>query len=257
MSKISVVINTYNASQHLVKVLDSLRDFDEIVVCDMESCDNTLEIAINSGCRIVTFPRKDNNICEAARDFAIHQASNPWVLVVDADEIVTPQLREYLYSKVALPNYDTALLIPRLNLFMGKPVNDTPDYQLRFFLRDRTTWPATIHSRPHIDGPVKKIPRQKRDLWLRHLDDSTITTRIEKLNRYTDNELPKRENRHFGVTSMLFRPLWFFLRTLIIGGAWRSGRRGIARSYISAIYQMTLLSKLAERDFNPNDSKNI
>lgn len=257
MSKISVVINTYNASQHLEQVLDSLKDFDEIVVCDMESSDNTLEIARNSGCRIVTYPRSDNNICEVARNFAIHQASNPWVLVVDADEVVTPQLREYLYSKVTVPTYETALLIPRLNLFMGKTVNDTPDYQLRFFLRDRTTWPSTIHSRPHVDGPVSKIPSRRHDLWLRHLDNSPMTTRIEKLNRYTDNELPKREHRHFGAAAMLFRPLWFFLRTLIIGGAWRSGRRGIARSYISAIYQMTLLSKLAERDFNQNDSKNI
>lgn len=256
MSKISVVINTYNASQHLSQVLESLREFDEIVVCDMESSDTTLEIARASGCRIVTFPRSDNNICEVARDFAIHQASNPWVLVVDADEIVTPQLRDYLYSCVANPSYETALLIPRLNLFMGKPVNDTPDYQLRFFLHDRTTWPSTIHSRPRVDGPVSKIPARRRDLWLRHLDDSPMTTRIDKLNRYTDNELPKREHRRFGTASMLFRPLWFFLRTLVIGGAWRSGRRGIARSYISAIYQMTLLGKLAERDFYKNDSQN-
>ena len=44
-SKISVVINTYNASQHLAKVLESVKDFDEIVVCDMESTDDTREIA--------------------------------------------------------------------------------------------------------------------------------------------------------------------------------------------------------------------
>ena len=256
MSKISVVINTYNASGHLAQVLDSVKDFDEILVCDMESSDTTLDIARAYGCRIVTFPRNDNNICEVARDFAIHQASNPWVLVVDADEVVTPQLREYLYSRVNESGYETALLIPRLNLFMGRQVNDTPDYQLRFFLHDRTTWPPTIHSRPHVDGPVMKIPSRRRDLWLRHLDNSPMTSRIDKLNRYTDNELPKRAHRHFGAASMMFRPLWFFLRTLIVGGAWRSGRRGIARSYMSAIYQMTLMSKLAERDFNQNEHKN-
>ena len=95
---ISAVINTYNAGEHLEKVLEALKSFDEIVVCDMESTDNTLDIARRFGCKIVTFPRNNSNICEPARDFAIHSASNPWVLVVDADEIVPPSLKEYLYS---------------------------------------------------------------------------------------------------------------------------------------------------------------
>ena len=54
-NKISVIINTYNAEQHLRKVLDSVKDFDEVVVCDMESTDHTLEIAKEYGCKIVTF----------------------------------------------------------------------------------------------------------------------------------------------------------------------------------------------------------
>ena len=95
--KISVVINTYNASKLLAQTLESVKDFDEILVCDMESTDNTLDIAREYGCKIVTFPKKDYTIVEPARDFAIHAASNPWVLVVDADEKVTSELREYLY----------------------------------------------------------------------------------------------------------------------------------------------------------------
>ncbi|MBQ5705156.1 MAG: glycosyltransferase, partial [Bacteroidaceae bacterium] len=53
---ISVVINTYNASKHLTEVLETVKDFDEVLICDMESTDNTLEIAEKYGCRIVTFP---------------------------------------------------------------------------------------------------------------------------------------------------------------------------------------------------------
>ena len=70
-NKISVIINTYNAEQHLRKVLDSVKDFDEVVVCDMESTDATLDIARKYGCRGVTFERKDYNIVEPAREFAI------------------------------------------------------------------------------------------------------------------------------------------------------------------------------------------
>ena len=56
-NKISVVINTYNAEQHLEEVLESVKDFDEILICDMESTDHTLEIAQRYGCRIVKFPK--------------------------------------------------------------------------------------------------------------------------------------------------------------------------------------------------------
>lgn len=55
--RISVVINTYNAEQHLKAVIEAVKDFDEIVICDMESTDETLNIARSYGCKIVTFPK--------------------------------------------------------------------------------------------------------------------------------------------------------------------------------------------------------
>ena len=70
-NKISVVINTYNASKFLARVLDSVKDFDEIVICDMESTDDTLEIAQRYGCKIVTFKKEGVSIVEPARQFAI------------------------------------------------------------------------------------------------------------------------------------------------------------------------------------------
>lgn len=97
---ISVVINTYNASCHLQQVLDTVKGFDEVVVCDMESTDDTLDIAKRNGCKIVVFPRGSYQICEPARQTAIDAASCKWVLVVDADELVTPALKQYLYSLI-------------------------------------------------------------------------------------------------------------------------------------------------------------
>ena len=58
--KISVVINTYNAEAKLAKVLDTVKDFDEVVICDMESTDSTLEIARKYNCKIVTFPKGEH-----------------------------------------------------------------------------------------------------------------------------------------------------------------------------------------------------
>ena len=84
--KISVVINTYNASLYLEQVIEAVKSFDEIVVCDMESTDNTRDIARRNGCKVVTFPKADHKSAEPARTYAIQQASSKWVLVVDRSE---------------------------------------------------------------------------------------------------------------------------------------------------------------------------
>ena len=244
--KISVVINTYNAAEHLEKVLNHLKGFDEILVCDMESTDGTIEIATRYGCKIVTFPKGDNQICEPARNFAIQSASHKWILVVDADELVPEPLKEYLYERIKDGAFNGALAIARKNMFMGKFSNGTPDYQLRFFQRDRATWPETIHSRPKIDGPVFNAPN-KDNLSLLHLDDLSIARRIDKMNVYSDYEVDKRRNKSYNFIKLFTRPLWFFLKQYLIGKGFKDGNRGIVKSYMAAIYQIMLMSKVIER----------
>lgn len=244
--KISVVINTYNAAEHLAEVLESVKEFDEVVICDMESTDDTLDIARRYGCKIVTFPKGEHKICEPARDFAIHSASCDWVFVVDADEVIPPTLREYLYRMIATVGFKSALVVPRVNRFMGDRVQDTPDYQLRFFLKDKAYWPPIIHARPVIEGnDIKNIP-VKRELSLIHLDNPSITQRISKMNVYSDYEVPKRRHKKYGVGKLLFRPAWFFVKSYIFAGGFLHGRKGVIKAYMASIYQIMLLSKLTE-----------
>lgn len=73
---ISVIINTYNSARHLEKVIDSVKDFDEIIVCDMESTDDTVDIARRKGAHVITFPKGNHTCCEPARNFAIEHASS-------------------------------------------------------------------------------------------------------------------------------------------------------------------------------------
>lgn len=132
-NKISVVINTYNASQHLARVLETVKDFDEIVICDMESTDDTCDIAKRYGCKIVVFPKGDCKICEPARQTAIDAASHKWVFVVDADELVPMQLKDYLYGLIAHEDVAQGYYVPRKSKFMGRFMHCFyPDYQLRF-----------------------------------------------------------------------------------------------------------------------------
>ena len=73
--KISVVIQTYNAERQLARVLDAVKEFDEVIVADMESTDATRDIASHAGARVVVYPKGNHTICEAYRERAVHEAS--------------------------------------------------------------------------------------------------------------------------------------------------------------------------------------
>ena len=154
-SRISVVINTYNAEEHLERVIDSVKGFDEVLVCDMESTDRTLDIARSHDCRIITFERKHYNIVEPAREYAIHQAEYDWVLVVDADELVTPELKDYLYRRINTSDCPDGLFIPRKNYFMGRFLHcHYPDYILRFIRKDKTQIIQRLYFRSKINKGI-------------------------------------------------------------------------------------------------------
>ena len=93
--KISVVVNTFNSERFLDRCLSSVDGFDEIVLCDMHSTDSTISIAERHGCRIVYHER--TGFVEPARNYAISQAANEWVLVLDSDEVIPAALKDYLY----------------------------------------------------------------------------------------------------------------------------------------------------------------
>lgn len=248
---ISVVINTYNEAENLPHCLDALKGFDEIVVCDMESTDATVEIAGRYGCKVVTFPKGDHTICEPARDMAVQSASHPWVLVVDADETVTPQLRDYLYDFIGNPGDVAGLFIPRKNYVMHRFRRSSyPDAQLRFLKRDGAHWPPVIHSHPTVDGAIAHIPPGRQDLALRHKSMS-LTDIVERMNRYTSAQVEKKRNKRVNLFSMVFIPWWFFFKIYILGGSFRYGVAGYIVAKKDAISRFYMLAKIYEARNTP------
>ena len=227
-AKISVVINTYNARQHLAKVLESVKDFDEVVVCDMESTDDTVAIA---------------------EQFAIQSAANKWVLVVDADELVTPELREVLYQKITEPDCPEGFYIPRQNMFMSMFVRDFHyDYQLRFFIREGTEWPPYVHTFPKVQGRVERLKAGK-EARLLHLMDETMHEYMAKMNEYTDNEVEKKREKGYGLGALLWRPFWRFFKKYVLDGGYRMGTRGLIRAMMAGVYQFVLVAKIIEKRY--------
>lgn len=246
--KISVVINTYNASEHLAEVLESVSGFDEIVVCDMESTDDTRRIAESFGCRVLIFPKGNHSIPEPARDFANHSATYPWVLVVDADELIPEALRDYLYGFIESPGDAAGLFIPRKNYHFNRFLRSSyPDYQLRFFRKDQSYWPPTVHSVVQIEGRVDKIPASREDLAMTHIGASLFSI-WEKTNLYTTNEVNKRRGEKVTMLKLMFSPALRFFKTYILKGGVRYGKVGFIHAQRNAIYKFMTLSKLYEEE---------
>lgn len=247
VNKISVVINTYNAAQHLKRVINAVKDFDEVLVCDMESTDDTVCIAKENGCRVVTFPKAEHTIVEPAREFAIHEATHPWVLVVDSDEIVTPQLKDYLYRLIQQKGCPDGIFIPRKNYFMGRFMRcHYPDHILRFFRKDKTHWPAIIHCVPEVSGKVEKIPAKRKELAFEHLANDSVEIIISKTNQYTNNELNRKQHRYYGTMAFLWRPFFRFFKIYILKGSILDGTPGFIKAVLEGYYQFVFLAKKYE-----------
>lgn len=245
--KISVVINTYNASKYLARVLDAVKNFDEIVVCDMESTDDTIDIAREHGCKIVTFPKANHKSAEPARTFAIQSATSDWVLVVDADEVVSESLRSYLYYFIKDPGKIRGLYIPRKNYTMKVFLPSSyPDYQLRFFIKEGTTWPPYVHTFPKVQGALDYIPKSRKDCAFDHLDDSTRAS-INRLNNYTDNEVEKHAGQKVTLFKLFASPMIRFIKQYFIKGGIFYGIPGYIDAFRSAQYKFTVLCKLYEK----------
>lgn len=243
---ISVVINTYNASAHLDKVLDAVKDFDEIVVCDMDSTDQTVEIARRHGARVVSFDRGEHTCCEPARNFAILQARSEWVLVVDADELVPAALRRHLYHYINGKRPANGLYIPRRNFIMARFRRATyPDYQLRFFRKDLVDWPPYVNSCPLVEGRLGKIPSNKMGLALIHIP-MPLSGMLERLNDATTAEVAKEGNGRVTLLSLTVKPLARFLNAYFIRGGFRYGVPGFIAASHQAVYKLYQQGKIYE-----------
>ena len=246
-NKISVVINTYNAERHLERVIEAVKGFDEVLVCDMESTDRTVAIAREMGCRVVTFPKAGHTIVEPAREFAIHQAQYEWVLVVDADEIVTPALKAYLYDAVARKDAPAGIAIPRKNYFMGRFLHSAyPDYVLRFFRQQVTRWPAIIHCSPVVDGRVERIAASRKELALEHLANDTVGDIVRKSDTYSDYEVLRRRHKNYGLWELMTRPVFRFLKSYVVKRGFLDGKPGLIHALLDGYYQFIIVSKLME-----------
>lgn len=246
--KISVIINTFNAEKHLEAVLQSVKNFDEIVVCDMHSTDKTIEIAQKYNCKIVYHDRVP--YVEPARNFAISHASYDWVLVIDADETIPEPLKNYLYQ-ITKKDDVGGVFIPFKNYFMDKWIRAAyPDYKLRFFRKEGAFWPAEIHSKVKVKGKEIRIPRGAKHLASEHLANDSITTILTKNNTYSTAEIERKRHKKISWITLIFSPMFWFVKYFFIKKGFLDGKRGFIFACLKAQYKFSCLAKVFEYQQN-------
>ena len=178
---LSVVLITLNEAANLPRTLASVRWAQEIVVVDSGSSDATLEIARQAGASIFEEEWKGFG---AQKNSAVSRATGDWILSLDADEEVSPELAAEIQTLLAGDPPVSAYRIPRLNHFLGKPLRHGgywPDPKLRLFRRGIARFEdRPVHESMQSSGPVGTLRNP-----LLHYCYSTLEDYIEHMNRYS------------------------------------------------------------------------
>jgi hypothetical protein len=182
---VSVVLLTLNAARHLKACLDSLTWADEIIALDGGSTDDTLAMLSEVPVRIYPQPfdmiRAHGGNFDVARNLGFSLATQPWTLVVDADEVVSPSLRDEILQVSRCPA-SVAYEIPRVNLFWGRPSRILgDDLQLRLFPKGAAHYEGLqLDARPRVSCPVQRLCEP-----LVHHQADTLTQLLRKLHSRT------------------------------------------------------------------------
>lgn len=246
MIKLSVLIITYNEEANIARCLDSVQEIaDEIVIIDSQSKDKTVEISLSKGARVVqkpfeNFVKQRNNANEAA--------SNDYILTIDADEVLTPELIQSIKDIKNNWEYDM-YEINRLNNYCGQWIKHCgwyPEWRPRIFDRRKAKWVGLlVHEMLELDPSATKSQIKGH---LLHYSYNSISEHIQRLNRYSD--LTAQESFIRKKKSNLFK-IWFnpklrFFRDFIIKGGFRDGYYGYVICKISALTTFLKYSKLKD-----------
>lgn len=240
---ISVVLATFNEEKNLRDCLESVKGFaDEIVVVDGSSKDTTVSIAKEYGAKILV---KDNPaIFHINKQIAIDMATKNWILQLDADERVTPQLQKEIVSKINNPsstgNEINGYWIPRKNWFLGRFLMKGgvyPDYTLRLYKNGKGKLPMKdVHEQAIVMGEVEFLHEP-----LIHIADPYFSRYLLRFGRYTNliaAELGKNKigkNPIMGVKHLAILPLYWFFLSYIRHKGFMDSWQGFVFAFFSAL----------------------
>ncbi len=242
--KLTVTLVTRNEAANIAAALESIRWADEIVVVDSESTDDTVAIARRFTERVVVRPWPGY---VAQKNFAADQASHDWILSLDADERVSPELAHEIRALLSGAPTAAGYRIPRVTFHFGRWIRSTdwyPDYQLRLYDRRRAQWAGRhVHESVRANGPVVRLHGE-----LQHYAYRDIAHHLQTMDRYTTLAARQmfEDGRRAGWIDILLVPRLTFFRNYILRGGFRDGMAGLVISAMNAYYVGLKFAKLWE-----------
>jgi glycosyltransferase involved in cell wall biosynthesis len=247
---LSVAVVTLNEAANLRRCLGSVGELaEEIVVVDSGSDDGTQDVAREFGARVfqqVWLGFRDQ------KNVALSHCTRPWVLNLDADEELSPELRASIRRFFEGDHERSAgAIFSRKVLFMERWITHGdwyPDRKLRLFRRDRARWAGTAgHDRVEVDGPATVL-----DGDLLHYSYPDIRSYISKINSFSDSHLDEAvaAGRRWSLAENLARPIWRFFRAYGMRRGFLDGFPGLWIAVATAFSAFVRHSRLYEHSLS-------
>jgi hypothetical protein len=222
-TNLSVIIITKNEAANIRACLESVAWADEIIVVDSGSSDATAEICREYGAQVHVHDWPGFGM---QKNRALGYATKDWVLSLDADERITPELRTEIESVLQNPQAD-GYEIPRLSSFCGRFMHHSgwyPDYVTRLFHRGAARFSDDlVHERVIVNGHTAKLKQS-----LLHESFRDLEQLLSKINQYStaSAQMLHKNNRTASLKKAVGHALWAFLRTYFFRAGFLDGREG-------------------------------
>lgn len=240
---LSVIIITKNEAAHIAQCLASVSFADEIIVLDSGSTDNTVELARQAGAQVHQSSDWPGFGIQKNRVLAL--ATKEWVFSIDADERVTPALRDEIIATLQAPKCN-GYEVNRLSEFCGKPIRHSgwwPDPVLRLFRRDSGKFNDVL---VHESVSLSKGKTGRLKSHLLHYPHPTLDSLIDKINRYSGEaaKMMLAKGTRTGVPKIVLHSMWTFIRIYFLRLGILDGRHGFVLAVTAASGNFLRYSKL-------------
>ena len=231
ITAVAVVIPTLNEADRLPACLASVQWAAEIIVADGGSSDATREIATAFGATVIELR---GATIAGQRNAAIDIATQPWLLYLDADERATPELAASIAVAIAAPTAD-AYRIHFRNQYLGAPMvrgGWGRDHHVRL-ARAGIRWRIKqVHESLDFDGSVADLAGR-----IDHDSYRSLEHQLRKVTNYSvwGADALLARGKRVGLSHLVVRPCWRFVKCYVLQGAWREGRRGLVLSVVHAL----------------------
>jgi glycosyltransferase involved in cell wall biosynthesis len=254
---ISVCLIAANEAHRIRGALQSVAGWTSeiIVVLNDDVNDGTDKIAESFGAKVFREPWKGHI---KQKNSAAQKASNEWILGLDSDEVVSPELRAEIQQWFAAPEKlkgTAALSFPRCTFYCGRWIRHGdwyPDRQIRLWRRGEAEWGGVDpHDKLIVRGNIQKLKSN-----LQHFTNESVNAHIQKIIPFTDEFVRQHPDGHPGtqIAGLWIRPVWRFVRAYFFRLGFLDGWQGCYIAWLNAFSTASKYAKLRERQLKPPGS---